>query len=101
VANLLNGFASVRWDDDELVAHLSKAAMLEGKGAFTPPEVAMSLQALAVLYLPGELIRHSPPCDLPAAHVRRAMGRAGARRVFCLAWRGTSDTQRGGLTRGP
>lgn len=55
VANLLNGFASVRWDDDEVVTHLSKAAVLEGKGAFTPPEVAMSLQALAVLYLPGDV----------------------------------------------
>jgi hypothetical protein len=54
---MLNGFASVGWDDDHLVEHLCKAALPQGKGAFTPPEVAMSLQALAVLYLPGSLSR--------------------------------------------
>lgn len=77
VANMLNGFASVGWDDDHLVEHLCKAALLRGKGAFTPPEVAMSLQALAVLYLPGCKLRSAlpdtalrcaepacPPCDM-------------------------------------
>ena len=59
MANILNGFASVGWDDDDLVEHLCKAALPQGKGAFTPPEVAMSLQALAVLYLPGSHVRLS------------------------------------------
>jgi hypothetical protein len=51
VANLLNGFASAGWGEDAVLRHLSTAALELAKGAFTPGEVAMSLQALAVLHL--------------------------------------------------
>ena len=51
VANLLNGFAGAGWGEDAVLRHLSTAALQLAKGAFTPGEVAMSLQALAVLHL--------------------------------------------------
>ena len=52
IANILNGFATACWDQDDVVAHLARVVPKLAKGAFTPGEVSMSLQALAVLHLP-------------------------------------------------